>query len=98
MIVVVNAIVGKLYCYGGGYGDFEDLVYDCLGLEFYAFHGGGFIDMLMDLIDFMSFGEVGEGMWITSYVNFGYLFFVVVGLCFDMGFNNSLSSGFKWSL
>jgi cell wall-associated NlpC family hydrolase len=97
VIAAANAIVGKPYRYGGGHGDFEDSAYDCSGSESYALHGGGFITRPMDSTDFMSWGEAGEGTWITSYANSGHSFLVVAGLRFDTGYNNSSSSGPKWS-
>ena len=45
----------------------------------------------------MSWGEAGEGQWITSYASSGPSFLVVAGLRFDTGYNNSSSSGPKWS-
>jgi hypothetical protein len=97
VIAAANAIVGKPYRYGGGHGKFEDSAYDCSGSESYALHGADLIDRPMDSTEFMSFGEPGEGTWITSYANSGHSFLVVAGLRFDTGYNDSSSSGPKWS-
>jgi putative peptidoglycan binding protein len=97
VIAAANAIVGKPYRYGGGHGKWEDTGYDCSGSESYALHGAGLIDRPMDSTEFMSFGEPGAGTWITSYANSGHSFLVVAGLRFDTGYNNSTSSGPKWS-
>ena len=51
----------------------------------------------MNSTEFMSWGEAGEGTWITSYANSGHSFLVVAGLRFDTGYNDSSSSGPKWS-
>jgi cell wall-associated NlpC family hydrolase len=97
VIAAANAIVGKPYRYGGGHGNWEDSGYDCSGSESYALHGANLIDRPMDSTEFMSFGEPGAGTWITSYANSGHSFVVVAGLRFDTGWNDSSSSGPKWS-
>jgi hypothetical protein len=97
VIAAANAIVGKPYRYGGGHGKWEDTGYDCSGSESYALHGADLIDRPMDSTEFMSFGEPGEGTWITSYANSGHSFLVVAGLRFDTGYNDGSSSGPKWS-
>jgi cell wall-associated NlpC family hydrolase len=97
VIAAANAIVGKPYRYGGGHGKWEDSGYDCSGSESYALHGANLIDRPMDSTEFMSWGEPGEGTWITSYANSGHSYLVVAGLRFDTGYNNSTSSGPKWS-
>ena len=97
MINAANAISTKPYRYGGGHAKFEDSAYDCSGSESYALHGANLIDRPMDSSEFMSWGEPGEGTWITSYANSGHSFLVVAGLRFDTGYNNSTSSGPKWS-
>jgi hypothetical protein len=97
VIAAANAIVGKPYRYGGGHGNWEDSGYDCSGSESYALHGANLIDRPMDSTEFMSFGDAGQGTWITSYANSGHSFLVVAGLRFDTGWNDSNSSGPKWS-
>jgi cell wall-associated NlpC family hydrolase len=97
VIAAANSIVGKPYRYGGGHGQWEDAGYDCSGSESYALHGANLIARPMDSTEFMSFGQAGEGTWITSYANSGHSFLVVAGLRFDTGYNNSSSSGPKWS-
>jgi hypothetical protein len=51
----------------------------------------------MNSSEFMSWGEPGAGQWITSYAHGGHSFLVVAGLRFDTGYNDSSSSGPKWS-
>jgi Putative peptidoglycan binding domain len=97
VISAANNIVGKPYRYGGGHGKWEDSGYDCSGSESYGLHGGGFIKRAMDSTEFESFGVAGKGVWITSYANSGHSFMVVAGLRFDTGYNDSSSSGPKWS-
>jgi cell wall-associated NlpC family hydrolase len=97
VIAAANRIVGKPYRYGGGHGSWEDSGYDCSGSESYALHGGGLVSRPHDSTEFESWGEPGPGEWITSYANSGHSYMVVAGLRFDTGWNDSTSSGPKWS-
>ena len=97
VIAAANPIVGKPYRYGGGHGDWDDSGYDCSGSESFALHGADLVSRPMNSSEFMSWGEAGEGQWITSYASSGHSFLVVAGLRFDTGYNNSSSSGPKWS-
>jgi cell wall-associated NlpC family hydrolase len=97
VIAAANAIVGKPYRYGGGHGKWDDYGYDCSGSESYALHGAGLVSRPMNSTEFMSWGAAGKGQWITSYANSGHSYLVVAGLRFDTGWNNSSSSGPKWS-
>ena len=67
VIAAANEIVGKPYKYGGGHGDWDDSGYDCSGAESYALHGAGLVSRPLNSTEFMSWGEPGEGQWITSY-------------------------------
>ncbi len=96
VIAAANEIVGKPYKYGGGHGDWEDDGYDCSGSESYALHGAGLVTKPLDSTDFMSWGEPGEGIWITSYANSGHSYLVVAGLRFDTGYHNA-GRGPRWS-
>jgi cell wall-associated NlpC family hydrolase len=96
VIAAANEIVGKPYKYGGGHGDWEDSGYDCSGSESYALHGAGLVSRPMNSTEFMSWGEAGEGQWITSYANSGHSYLVVAGLRFDTGWNNA-GNGPRWS-
>jgi hypothetical protein len=97
VIAAANEIVGKPYRYGGGHGDWEDSGYDCSGSASYALHGAGLVSRPLNSSEFMSWGEAGAGQWITSYANSGHSYLVVAGLRFDTGYNDSSSSGPKWS-
>ena len=97
VIAAANQIVGKPYRYGGGHGDWDDSGYDCSGSESFALHGADLVSRPMNSSEFMSWGEAGPGQWITSYASGGHSFLVVAGLRFDTGYNNSSSSGPKWS-
>jgi hypothetical protein len=96
VIAAANQIVDKPYRYGGGHGSWNDSGYDCSGADSYALHGGNIISRPMDSSEFMSFGEAGQGTWITIYANSGHSYLVVAGLRFDTGYHSG-SSGPRWS-
>jgi hypothetical protein len=97
VIEAANRIVGKPYRYGGGHAKWEDSGYDCSGSVSYALHGAGLLKRSMDSTEFESYGDAGPGQWITVYGNSGHAYMVVAGLRFDTGYNDSTSSGPKWS-
>jgi hypothetical protein len=96
-IAAANNIVGKPYRYGGGHAKWEDSGYDCSGSVSYALHGAGLLKVSEDSTEFESYGDAGPGTWITIYANSGHAYTVIAGLRFDTGFNDSSSSGPKWS-
>ena len=89
--------MGKPYRYGGGHGRWEDTGYDCSGSVSYGLHGAGLLTTPLDSTQFESWGVAGPGQWITVYANSGHAYMVVAGLRFDTGYNDSSSSGPKWS-
>lgn len=97
-IAAGNQLIGKPYRYGGGHKSFAlDSAYDCSGSVSFALHGGGLIDSPLPSGPLASWGEPGEGTWITVYANAGHAFMVIAGLRLDTGYNNASSSGPKWS-
>jgi cell wall-associated NlpC family hydrolase len=82
-IAAANKITDKPYKYGGGHGDFEDSGYDCSGAVSYALHGAGLLDEPLDSSGFMSWGESGEGEWITVYGKSSHAYIVIAGARFD---------------
>ena len=61
----------------------------------FALHGAGLLDTPLDSTGFMSWGERGEGAWVTIYANAGHAYMVVAGLRFDT--SSSKRSGSRWS-
>jgi hypothetical protein len=49
----------------------------------YALHGAGLLDQPLDSTGFMSWGESGEGDWITVYGKSSHAFIVIAGARFD---------------
>ncbi len=82
-IAAANEIVDKPYKYGGGHGSFEDSGYDCSGAVSYALRGAGVLKQPLDSSGLMSWGEAGEGQWITVYAHSGHAYVVIAGLRFD---------------
>ena len=82
-IAAANKITDKPYRYGGGHSDFEDSGYDCSGGVSYALHGADVLDRPLDSSGLMSWGESGEGEWITVYANSGHTYVMIAGLRFD---------------
>jgi cell wall-associated NlpC family hydrolase len=95
VIAAGNEIASKPYKYGGGHGPWRDSGYDCSGSMSYALHGGGLLDTPLDSSGFMSWGERGEGTWITTYANAGHSYMVVAGLRFDTSARKQ--TGTRWS-
>ena len=83
MIAAGNAIAGLPYLYGGGHGSFQANAYDCSGSVSYALAAAGLVSSPLDSTAFESWGEPGQGRWITVYANAGHAFMVVAGLRFD---------------
>lgn len=83
IIAAGNEIAKKPYVYGGGHGKWIDRGYDCSGSVSYALYRAGLLDRSMPSGDFASWGESGEGQWVTIYANGGHMYMVVAGLRFD---------------
>lgn len=83
IIAAGNEIATKPYKYGGGHGRWKDSGYDCSGSVSYALHGAGLLDSAMPSSGFMSWGERGEGKWVTIYAKGSHMYMVVAGLRFD---------------
>lgn len=93
-IAAANAISGMPYVWGGGHGSFEASGYDCSGAVSYALHGGGLISSPLDSTGLTTWGEPGEGNWITVYGNSGHAYVVIAGLRFDT--SGTGGSGPRW--
>lgn len=83
VIAAGNAIIDLPYLWGGGHGSFESSGYDCSGAVSYALNGGGLISSPLDSTGLTTWGEPGEGNWITVYGNSGHAFMYVAGIRLD---------------
>jgi Putative peptidoglycan binding domain len=94
MIAAGNEIHDKPYKYGGGHGRWNDTGYDCSGSMSYVLHAAGLLDEALDSTGFMSWGEAGEGQWVTNYANSGHSYMVIAGLRFDT--SGRAGDGSRW--
>ena len=94
IIAAGNQIHDLPYKYGGGHGVWDDTGYDCSGSVSFAFHGAGLLDEALDSTGFMSWGDPGEGQWITTYANPGHAYMIVAGLRFDT--SGRVADGSRW--
>ena len=93
VIAAGNAIALTPYKWGGGHGAWEDDGYDCSGSVSFALAGAGLLDSPLTSGGFLSFGEPGEGKWITIWTNPGHMFMMVAGLRFD---TSGANGGTRW--
>jgi peptidoglycan hydrolase-like protein with peptidoglycan-binding domain len=94
VIAAGNEIATMPYRYGGGHGKWQDTGYDCSGSVSYALHGGGLLEDSMPSGSFTSWGDAGEGQWITVYANGGHIYMTVAGLRFDT--SGRSDGGSRW--
>jgi cell wall-associated NlpC family hydrolase len=94
MIAAGNEIARDPYKWGGGHGAWQDDGYDCSGSVSFALAGAGLLQAPLNSTGFMSWGEQGEGEWVSIYANHGHVFMVVAGLRFDTSGRGS--SGSRW--
>jgi hypothetical protein len=94
MIEAGNQIATKPYKYGGGHGQWDDTGYDCSGSMSYVMHAAGLLDEALDSTGFESYGESGEGQWVTIYANSGHSYMLIAGLRFDT--SGRADDGSRW--
>lgn len=94
IIAAGNQIHDKPYRYGGGHGSWVDSGYDCSGSLSYALRGAKLVESPLNSSGFLSWGEAGEGDWVTLYTNPGHAYMVVAGLRFDT--SGARASGSRW--
>jgi len=94
VIQAANSIAHLPYLWGGGHGSFESSGYDCSGAVSYALRGGGLISSPLDSTGLTTWGEPGEGNWISVYGNSGHVYMVVAGLRWDT--SGTGGSGPSW--
>jgi cell wall-associated NlpC family hydrolase len=82
-IAAANAIADMPYVWGGGHGSFESSGYDCSGAVSYALNGAGLLTSPLDSTGLTTWGEPGEGNWISVYGNSGHVYAVIAGLRWD---------------
>jgi hypothetical protein len=94
MIAAGNTIAREPYKWGGGHGAWQDDGYDCSGSVSFALAGAGLLSAPLNSTGFMSWGDQGEGKWVTIFANDGHVFMYVAGLRFDTSGRGSRGS--RW--
>ena len=92
-IFAANRLQAKPYRYGGGHAKVEDTGYDCSGTVSYALINAGLLKAPMPSGPMMSWGEAGEGEWITVYAHGGHAYAVIAGLRLDTSIGSSPRNG-----
>lgn len=96
VIAAANKIRNKPYVYGGGHRRWIDRGYDCSGAVSFALKGGNFIDSPTPSGPLASWGQRGEGRWISVYANPGHTYAVIAGYRWDTSGNGDGSTGPSW--
>jgi hypothetical protein len=97
VIAAANRIRLKPYIYGGGHASFASRGYDCSGSVSFALHGGRFLTSPLPSGPLESWGEEGEGRWITVYANAGHAYMTVAGYRFDTAGDEGMNeTGPRW--
>ena len=97
VIAAANRIRLKPYIYGGGHASFASRGYDCSGSVSYALHGGKFLASPLPSGPLETWGEEGEGQWITVYANAGHAYMTVAGFRFDTAGDEGIDeTGPRW--
>ena len=96
IIAAGNEIARKPYLWGGGHGAWKDDGYDCSGSVSFALAGAGLLDAPLNSTGFMSWGDEGEGEWVTIYANDGHMYMVVAGIRFDTSGRGRGSRDSRW--
>ena len=60
----------------------------------YVMHAAGLLDEALDSTGFESYGEAGEGQWVTIYANSGHSYMLIAGLRFDT--SGRADDGSRW--
>jgi cell wall-associated NlpC family hydrolase len=90
-----NAIARTPYLWGGGHGKWLDKGYDCSGSVSFVLAAAGLLGGPLDSGHLMSWGQPGNGRWVTIYANAGHVFLEVAGIRFDTGAQSV--TGSRWA-
>ena len=96
VIAAANKIRSKPYVWGGGHARWNDRGYDCSGSVSFALHGGRFLESPLPSGPMESWGEEGEGRWITVYANAGHAYAVIAGYRWDTSGDSGGETGPRW--
>jgi septal ring factor EnvC (AmiA/AmiB activator) len=83
MIAAGNAIATLPYIWGGGHGSFISPGYDCSGSVSYVLAAAGLLSSPETSDEFMSYGDAGDGSWVTIHATDGHVWMTIAGWRFD---------------
>ncbi|MDP0491580.1 MAG: peptidoglycan endopeptidase [Verrucomicrobiota bacterium JB023] len=83
------------YKWGGGHAVLNDTGYDCSGAVSYVLREAGLMADQRPSRGFLTYGQAGEGDWITVWAKEGHVFMTVGGLRLDTG-GSSRRTGPRW--
>ena len=90
-----NRLQKMPYKWGGGHARLNDTGYDCSGAVSYVLREAGLMQDQMISQGFFTYGESGEGDWITVWSKKGHVFMTIGGLRFDTG-GSTTRTGPRW--
>ena len=90
-----NRLQNKPYKWGGGHAQLNDSGYDCSGTVSYVLREAGLMKGSTTSKGFFTYGESGEGDWITVWTKKGHVFIIVGGLRLDTG-GSTTRTGPRW--
>src|SRR3954449_5618540 len=96
VIAAANKIRTKPYIWGGGHARWADRGYDCSGSVSFALHGGHFLESPLPSGPMESWGEEGEGRWITVWANAGHAYAEIAGYRWDTSGDEGGETGPRW--
>lgn len=91
-----NRLVGLPYRMGGGHAKLNDSGYDCSGAVSYVLRELGAMEGARPSGGFLTFGEKGEGDYVTVWAKKGHVFLTVGGVRFDTQ-GTTAEDGPRWT-
>ncbi|MBE2284688.1 MAG: hypothetical protein IAE77_14615 [Prosthecobacter sp.] len=83
-VYAANTLQNKPYVLGGGHRNIEDSAYDCSSSTSYVLMKAGLLNRCLSSKEFASYGQPGEGRFITIWVKPGsHVFMTICGLRMD---------------
>jgi len=83
-VYAANTLQNKPYLLGGGHRNIEDSAYDCSSSTSYVLMKAGLLNRCLSSKEFASYGQPGEGRFITIWVKPGsHVFMTICGLRMD---------------
>ncbi|MCB1276882.1 hypothetical protein [Prosthecobacter sp.] len=83
-VYAANTLQNKPYVLGGGHRNIEDSAYDCSSSTSYVLIKAGLLNRCLSSKEFATYGQAGEGRFITIWVKPGeHVFMTICGLRMD---------------